>query len=337
MPANARPQARNWCFTINNPSDETTEAVMSLSPLCHYGVWQPERGANGTIHLQGYLAFKSRIRLATLKKTLPTAHLEIARGTPIQNIAYCTKPETSMGPKVEFGDSEEIPKAGQRSDLDELQTALDAGLTPAQYAKEYFSLFVRYPKVVSAYQQAKIAPRNSRRPVHVTLIIGDGRLGKSTLAEHLATQHGLWFRHSLGQFWDGYGGEPSIIFDDFRGSSLSFGDFKRICDRFAIRVGIKGTSCEMAATHFFITTNFQVEDWWGKEVTGGDLTPIYGRIHKVIYFPEFRKYCVFPTYREYAIAILTPLRDGQIRSLPQVQEVPLQEEGDEEVEEEVLQ
>lgn len=336
MPANARPQARNWCFTINNPDDETGNLLLGLQALCHYGVWQHETGQNGTPHLQGYLAFKQRTRLATLKRIFHTAHFEIARGTPDQNRAYCTKEESRTGPKVEFGDFDEIPKAGQRSDLDELQTALDAGLTQEQYAQEYFPLFVRYPKVVDAYQQAKIRPRNSRRRCEVTLLIGDARIGKSTMAEHLATQAGGFYRHSLGEFWDGYRGEPCVIFDDFRGSSLSFGDFKRICDRFSIRVGIKGTSCQMAATKFFITTNFNIEEWWDQKVTGGNLAPITGRIHRILYFPEYRKYCEFATYKDYSIAVLTPRRDGEIRILPEIQEVPeIQEEEAVDSEEEV--
>lgn len=323
MPPNARPQARNWCFTINNCTDEDAAAVVSLAPLCHYGVFQQETGANGTPHYQGYLAFKNRIRMATIRRTLPRAHLEIARGSPDDNRSYCTKPDTRSGPILEFGDFEEIPRKGERSDLAELQTAFDAGLTTDQYATDYFSLFVRYPKALDAYKQAKTRPRRSSRQCHVTLIRGDSGTGKSDYAETEANRLGGGvYGHSLGQFWDGYGGERNVIFEDFRGSSLPYGDFKRVCDRYPLRVGIKGSSCQMAATNFFITSNFDPENWWGKEVTGPDLTPIFRRITEVIYFSEFRKYHKFPNYRSYAIAVLTPVPDNGIRTLPETFEVP---------------
>lgn len=330
MPANARPQARNWCFTLNNPTDEDNEALLLELPKVYYGVWQHETGKEGTPHLQGYLAYKSRVRLATLKTLCPTAHWEIARRSPLANRKYCTKGETRTGPVIEIGDFEEIPEKGERSDLHELQTALDSGLTNDEYATNYFSLFVRYPKIVDAYQQAKIRPRSSKRSVRVILARGDSGTGKSRHCEAEAERLGGYYRFGgLGGFWDGYRGQPCVILDDFRGSALSFGDFKRICDRYSIRVGIKGTSCEMAATTFFITSNFEPENWWDQKVTGGDLTPIFRRITEVWYFPEFRKLCKFPNYREYAIAVLTPQRDGTVRTLPTILEVPeYQEDSD---------
>lgn len=328
MPSNARPQARNWCFTINNPSDETGEAILSLSPLCHYGVWQSERGANGTAHLQGYLAFKNRIRLATLKKTLPTAHLEIARGTPEQNISYCTKEDSRIGPKVEFGDSTEIPRKGERTDLAELQTAFDAGLTTQEYATSYFEFFLRYPKALENYFIAQVRPRCSTNPVQVTLLIGESGGGKSSYAERLAGES--VYRHSLGQFWDGYRGERSVIFDDFRGNSISYGSFKHVCDRYPLLVHVKGTSSNMAATQFYITTNFKVEEWWDSQVTGPDLTPIYRRITEVLYFPrrDFSETLVwhfarFKTYKEFATAVYTPLPEDAPPSY-QLESVPFQ-------------
>jgi len=311
MPANARPQARNWCFTLNNPLDEEVETLLTQGALCHYAVWQPERGANGTPHLQGYLAYKNRVRLATLHRLLPRAHFTIARGSPDQNRTYCTKPETSCGNPTELGDFEEIPRAGQRSDLDELQTALDAGLTNDDYATTYFSTFVRYPKIVDAYQQAKIRARSSKNAIKCVLVTGNARTGKTMFTEHLALSHGGgYYRHSLGGFWDGYRGESVVILEDFRGSSLSFGDFKRIVDRYAVRVHIKGTSCQMAATVFYITTNFEVKDWWDHQVTGGDLTPITGRITEVLYFSEKRKFARFASYDDYARVVLTPRPDN---------------------------
>lgn len=322
MPANARPQARNWVFTQNNNTDEHNETLLQLLPKLHYGVWQQETGETGTPHLQGYLAFKQRIRLATLKTILPAAHWEIARGSASENRDYCTKVETRTGAIVTVGDFEEIPRKGARSDLDELQTAFDAGLTTEQYAQDYFSHFIRYPKALDAYQQAKIRPRSSKRSCHVILIRGDSGTGKSDYAEEEANRYGGFYGHSLGGFWDGYRGEPCVVFHDFRGSSLPFGDFKRVCDRYSLRVGIKGTSCQMAATRFYISSNFEPDNWWTKEVTGSDLTPIYRRFTQVIYFAEFRKYCVFPTYRDYAIAVLTPLRDGAVRTLPPLIEIP---------------
>lgn len=42
-------------------------------------------------HIQGYVYFTNAKSLARVKKYLPRAHLEIAKGTPKQNIEYCSK------------------------------------------------------------------------------------------------------------------------------------------------------------------------------------------------------------------------------------------------------
>lgn len=324
MPSTYRPQARNWCFTLNNPGPLSTAKLLDGSLKLHYAVWQRERGKTGTEHLQGYLAFRERIRLSQLSKILYGAHFEIARGSPAENRAYCTKEETRIGEIVEIGDFSQVSVQGNRSDLEELQTAFESGLTEEQYATDHFNHWLRYPKALSAYHEAKIKPRKTQQETSCVLLIGDAGTGKSLYAEYLGANYGLGpvYRHSLGGFWDGYRGERVVIFDDFRGSSIPFGDFKRVVDRYPLRVGIKGSSCQMAATHFIITTNFEVEDWWDTKVTGSNLSPIYRRINEVLYFPEYRKYCLFSSHKAYSICVLTPQRDNAVRTLPSLFEVP---------------
>lgn len=334
MPSVYRPQARNWCFTLNNPGPQSAGRLLDGSLKLVYAVWQLETGKNGTPHLQGYLAFKERMRLSQLTKILHGAHFEIARGSPAQNQAYCTKEETRIGEKIEIGDFSQINTQGNRSDLEELQSAFDAGLTEEEYATDYFNHWIRYPKALTSYKHAKIRARTQTQKVHVTLLIGQtGGTGKSWYAETLARQLGLgeFFRCDLGEWFDGYVGQRILILEDFRGSSLPFTLFKRLCDRNSLRVGVKGSSCEMAATHIFITSNFAPENWWDQKVTGTDLSPIYRRINRVLYFSEFLKYYDYPDWRSCAIDWFTPqLHNANIQTppnyVPQIQEELDQEE-----------
>lgn len=324
MPSNYRPQARNWLFVINNPTDEDTTHIMEEETEVHYAVWQLEAGENGTPHLQGYLAFIQRTRLSALKKKHPRAHFKIARGSPEQNRTYCTKEEGRISPGGEFGDITEVPRKGERSDLAELQTAFDSGLQAHEYATDYFEFFLRYPRALENYFIAQVRPRESINEVQVTLLIGDSGTGKSYYAEQLSKQHGGVYRHALGQFWDGYRGEPAVLFDDFRGSSISFGAFKLVCDRYPLLVHIKGTASNMAATHFYITTNFKIEDWWCPEVTGSDLSPIFRRITEVLYFPEKFKFARFATYRDFSKTVYPspPRREHEDGPILHLEEVP---------------
>jgi len=95
-------QAKHWCFTLNNPV-RPFPTLESVGRDCSYLIYQEERGAEGTLHLQGYVSFRSKIRLSALKLLFPRAHLEVARGTPQQNTEYASKPETRVSGPYVFG------------------------------------------------------------------------------------------------------------------------------------------------------------------------------------------------------------------------------------------
>lgn len=96
-------QARNWTFTLNNYEGLLDIALFSD---CTYSIYQEEVGESGTPHLQGYLQFSCRKRLAFLRDLvgLEGAHFEVARGTPEENKVYCSKDEGRLGGPYESGE-----------------------------------------------------------------------------------------------------------------------------------------------------------------------------------------------------------------------------------------
>lgn len=76
-----------WCFTLNNPDEYPV-----LAPGVQFLEYQEERGDSGTLHLQGYVEFAKRTKLAECKLFLPRAHFEQRRGTPTQALDYVRKP-----------------------------------------------------------------------------------------------------------------------------------------------------------------------------------------------------------------------------------------------------
>lgn len=106
------PALIRWCFTFNNYDPLTLgdfeEVLRSISKRF---IFQRERGVGdssdadeqgGTPHLQGYLELRKRTRLTQLKRLLPPQiHWEGAKGTPEENVDYCSKPETREDPDEE--------------------------------------------------------------------------------------------------------------------------------------------------------------------------------------------------------------------------------------------
>ena len=72
-------QSTGWCFTLNNYSPEEFEACKAID--CHFLIIGEEVGTEGTAHLQGFITFLLMKRLAAMKKLIPRAHFELARGT----------------------------------------------------------------------------------------------------------------------------------------------------------------------------------------------------------------------------------------------------------------
>jgi len=91
-----RAMAKRWVFTLNNPLPDETLDESDIQ----YLICGDEVGENGTPHYQGFVVFKKQQRLSSLKKMLPRAHWEVARGTDEQNVIYCSK----EGKFKEFGE-----------------------------------------------------------------------------------------------------------------------------------------------------------------------------------------------------------------------------------------
>lgn len=85
------PRSRTWCFTVNNPTLEFK--IDTFTQLFTEGkfVVGLEKGDSKTEHWQGYVQFKNARTFASMKKILPTAHLEKAKGGKKANYIYCTK------------------------------------------------------------------------------------------------------------------------------------------------------------------------------------------------------------------------------------------------------
>lgn len=103
---NTKDRGRYWCFTINNPIMSGEELSMTLS-VGEY-VFQLECGESGTNHYQGFIGFKNARTFASIKKLLPTAHIEKCKNMHAAK-AYCSKSDTRIqGPWTNIVTREEI-------------------------------------------------------------------------------------------------------------------------------------------------------------------------------------------------------------------------------------
>lgn len=137
-------QAKRWCFTINNYTEDEFRTICDSAPAnTTYLVAGREVGESGTPHLQGFLILSTKLRLRQIKALagFGRAHLEISRGTNEQAASYCKK----EGNYFEHGSYETVQ--GKRSDFESFKEWVKEQQEPITHrdvAENFPSLWGRY-------------------------------------------------------------------------------------------------------------------------------------------------------------------------------------------------
>lgn len=145
-------QASRYCFTLNNYTDHDIVLVdeLSILPNVVYLIYGKEVGENGNPHLQGFFILKGPQRFSWVKRRLPRAHIEAAKGTSLQAAEYCKKE----------GDFKEVgvfpANKGKRTDLDRFFEWSDGftsenGRAPSydEAARHQPNIITKYPRILS--------------------------------------------------------------------------------------------------------------------------------------------------------------------------------------------
>lgn len=260
MPGTQSTPVRGWCFTLNNYTDadiEKLELLFNDDMLVSYAVYGYEVGENGTPHLQGYVNFTNKYRLASVTKLVP-GHLEKRKGTAKEAAAYCMKD----GNFKQFG---KLSKSGGKTDaLDALTTALDKGSTLLETAELDPATYVRNYRGLIHYQALKQKPYEADG-VRGIWIYGPPGVGKSWAARVAATND---FGPSVylkpqSKWWDGYADQKCVILDDADGGCVVLGHHIKIwADRYACSGEVKGGTVHLQHQRFVVTSNYHPRDLW---------------------------------------------------------------------------
>lgn len=133
-------------------------AVPDTHPNFQYMVYQTESApTTGQWHIQGYLVLKRIVPQTAVLHMFPCqVHLDVARGTQAQCIAYCTKAETRVADPIEFGEKPE-QRQGQRLDLEVAAQAIRAHTSWDDVVNDpaLYQFLARYGKWVETIYHAK--------------------------------------------------------------------------------------------------------------------------------------------------------------------------------------
>lgn len=218
---------RRWMLTVPAEGEKGVSKDEIEDALAPYGSYlgQLERGKGGTdyLHWQLVLVHSEPVRFSTLRKKLPTAHVEPVRDLRAA-VAYVQKEDSRVeGEKpLVKGDISPGPGQGHRSDLDALRTRILQGQETADELILSDSGAWRHSRLVGDLVSARDRHRQEGklRDVQVRVVFGDTGTGKTSAVLHGLQELGSVCRVThwggAGTF-DGYDGQDSLVLDEFTG------------------------------------------------------------------------------------------------------------------------
>lgn len=272
-------RGRNWCFTLNNPTDPERAHLLSTlheMRIVRFLVFQLETGESGTPHFQGYIEFREVVRRNRVKSMISPMrpghpHTELRLGTQEQAVRYCQKEEGRLEGPWEFG-TPGSRNRGKRTDLDILFTKLKEGVTDYELLDDpkTFKCAIRHSRGIQRWREVCTLPRAWKSEVWV--IVGPADAGKTSwVRDHPDNQpwdtgpegRGKgWSDDIPDQFFNGYAGEEACLFDEMCGSLYKFGYMLKLLDRYSMRVPTKGSYCQWIPRRIYLCSNFWPDTWY---------------------------------------------------------------------------
>jgi len=225
-------------------------------------VWikgQKERGnEGGYLHWQFVCAFSKKVSLRGLKSLFGSAiHGELSRSDAAAE--YCCKEDTRVDGPWEWG-----AKPIQRNaklDWDSIWTSAVSGDLLAIPASIRISSYRALRSIASDYAVCSAMEREVYvfwgRTGKFELIIGSGKSRRAWDEAGLDA----YSKDPRSKFWDGYQGSRNVVIDEFRGG-IDVAHILRWCDRYPVRVEVKGSSAPLCAKRIWFTSNVDPRDWY---------------------------------------------------------------------------
>lgn len=245
---------------------------------------QEKAPTTGWLHHHIYINFKKSQRHGAVKKIFgKTVNIQDAKGDAHDGKKYATKPETKTGDLIlyEYGT---IPVKGKRNDIEVFKNDIEAGLSKQEMFDKHFHTMARYPRLYNEYSASLLeqkAKKRHKQPVDIIYIYGTTGTGKTTKAyefdenlytiDHSYCEDKVWF--------DGYTGQDTVLFDDFRGG-IKFSYMLKLLDTRYMQLAVKFGFTHKAWKRVIITSNIPPEEQYQHMAETN--APFLDRIDKVI-------------------------------------------------------
>lgn len=260
---------RKYQLTINNPGEAWThEKIKTALENLNLKYWcmADEVGLQEqTPHTHIYFVSSlSAIRFSTIKNLFPTAHIEPALATSVENRAYIQKSgkwaegeksETSIpGTFEEWGECpEEHP--GERTDLAILYEYIKDGLSNFEIMERNPDYMLNLEKIERARQAVREQEyREIFRQLETTYIWGPTGTGKTRGVMEQNGYSGVYRVTDYTHPFDSYAGEEVLLLDEY-GSNFKIRDLLNYLDGYPLTLPARYSNRVACYTKVYIISN----------------------------------------------------------------------------------
>lgn len=275
-------QERNQKQPVEWFEKETKIIHDELKESCTWAVAQFERGKKKKrAHMHVGLYLKHAKTMSAIKKMEvwhQSPNVQKALGTPQQLATYVRKEEGRICEGFEFGTP---PVQGQRNDLQIIMDRLKGGEKVRTVAEEYVGQFARYTRFF--YECAGWFKPEDCEKMGI-IIFGDTGTGKTTAIRKIGDN----YKKIMPDWFDGYGGEEIIRYDEFEPEEHKLGYMNMMYDEDPMRIAIKGSSLWSRHNTVAITSNTDPAYWW-RDASGRNTQQRQGFLDRQDFIIEMRR------------------------------------------------
>jgi len=298
-------QSRKWTLVINNPHDcgLTHEAIGEImrrfSP--DYFCMADEIATTGTYHTHVFMFCSSPVRFSTIKGRFPTAHIEKAYGSALQNREYVAKSgKWANDEKVDtvvdgsFYEHGDIPTESEEKNpgMFRLIRNIRDGMSTIEIIEDNPKLAFKI-RDIDTLRQTLLSERYSteNRDIEVVYIFGTSGAGKT---RYIFSQHNprdiyrvTNYRGGKGISFDGYHGQDVLVFEEFH-SQVPIEEMLNYLDIYPIFLPARYNDKIACFTKVYLTSNLPLDvqykavQWNHRKTWQAFLR----RIHKVIEYTQ---------------------------------------------------
>lgn len=273
-PSNANPQSLKFNLTVNNLQEvgltleDMDRAILdNINP--QYYVRSQEIGESGTTHFHAALFRPAPIRFNTLKRLLPTAHIEKAYGSMEENRDYIAKggkwaatgkADTAVpGTFKEYG---QIPAAQEEkaTTMSTIMKELEQGKTTADILALHPEHAMQAQKIDALREilrTDKVSGKD-RGTLDVSYLYGATGTGKTRSVYDAHDPRDVCritnYGGSNGVRFDQYHGQDILVFDEFA-SQVPLSDMLNYLDRYPLMLPARYSDRAACYTKVYIISN----------------------------------------------------------------------------------